>query len=93
MNGSGNVNVGGNGPGHAAQCGCHKHEAAKAAPAGREACRLRRTTVRPALSSAQPSGQLAFTGSDVSVPLTVGLWPSAGIGLTALGRRREIQTA
>ena len=45
------------------------------------------------LSSAQPSGQLAFTGSDVSLPLTVGLLAlTAGIGLTAAGRRRETQT-
>jgi hypothetical protein len=43
----------------------------------------------PSLSSAQPSsGQLAFTGSDVSVPLTVGLLAlGAGAGLTLLGRR------
>ena len=41
------------------------------------------------LSKAQPSGQLAYTGSDVSVPLTVGLLALvAGIGLTALTRRR-----
>jgi hypothetical protein len=42
----------------------------------------------PALSSAQPSGQLAYTGSDVSAPLTVGLLAlGAGAGLTLLGRR------
>jgi hypothetical protein len=45
----------------------------------------------PALSSAQPSGQLAFTGStgsDVSAPLTLGLLAlGAGAGLTLLGRR------
>ena len=41
------------------------------------------------LSKAQPSGQLAYTGSDVSLPLTVGLLALvAGIGLTALTRRR-----
>ena len=42
----------------------------------------------PVLSSAQPSGQLAYTGSDVSAPLTVGLLAlGAGAGLTLLGRR------
>ena len=50
-------------------------------------------TASPVLSSAQPCGQLAFTGSDISLPLTVGLhrprrW---AVGLTALGRRRQIR--
>jgi hypothetical protein len=95
VNGSGNVNIGGAGRDHhAGQCGCPKHEAeaprtvkpvSHAAPVAHKA---------PALSSAQPSGALAFTGSDVSVPLTVGLIAlGLGVGLTALGRRREIQTA
>jgi hypothetical protein len=41
--------------------------------------------------TAQPSGQLAFTGSDVSAPLTLGLLAlGAGAGLTFLGRRSAI---
>jgi hypothetical protein len=38
------------------------------------------------------SGQLAFTGSDIQVPATVGVLAlAAGLGLTVLGRRRESQ--
>lgn len=42
-----------------------------------------------AVSSAQPKGQLAYTGADVSVPLTVGLLTlMSGLGLALAGRRR-----
>jgi len=57
---------------------------AKAAPVGHKAA---------ALSSAQPSGQLAFTGAETSLPLTLGL-VALGVGgaLTLAGRRRETAT-
>lgn len=43
--------------------------------------------------TAQPAGQLAYTGADVSVPLTVGLLAlGAGLALTAAGRRRATGT-
>ena len=47
-----------------------------------------------AMSSAQPSkGQLAYTGSDVSAPLTLGLLAlGAGGALSLAGRRREATT-
>jgi hypothetical protein len=46
-----------------------------------------------ALSSAQPSGSLAFTGSDVGLPLVLGLLALVlGGGLTLAGRRRETAT-
>jgi hypothetical protein len=67
----------------------------KAAPAAvKPVAMTKPVTKAPVLSSAQPSAQkLAFTGSDVSLPLTVGLLAlTAGIGLTAAGRRRETQT-
>jgi hypothetical protein len=42
----------------------------------------------PVSATAQPSGQLAYTGADVSLPLTVGLIAlGAGFALTAAGRR------
>ena len=45
------------------------------------------------LSSAQPSGQLAFTGSDVSLPLTLGLLAlGAGDRPDLAGRRRQTAT-
>jgi hypothetical protein len=47
----------------------------------------------PVLSSAQPSGQLAFTGAETSLPLTLGLLAlGAGGALTLAGRRRETAT-
>jgi hypothetical protein len=93
VNGSGNVNIGGDGREHAAKPGdCPpKHE--EAGHAVKPAASAPVAHKAPALSSAQPSGQLAFTGSDISLPLTVGLIAlGLGVGLTALGRRREIQT-
>lgn len=42
------------------------------------------------MSSAQPSGELAFTGAETSLPLTLGLLAlGAGGALTLAGRRRE----
>jgi hypothetical protein len=94
VNNSGNVGIGVPAPGSASPCVCHKAEespAPEVKPAVRPASR--HMAAAPVLSSAQPSGQLAFTGSDVSLPLTVGLVAlAAGIGLTAAGRRRETQT-
>jgi hypothetical protein len=44
-------------------------------------------------ASAQPSGELAYTGADVSFPLTLGLLAlGAGGALTLAGRRRETAT-
>jgi hypothetical protein len=89
VNGSGNVNIGN--PQH---CACPKPEEASPAekPVAHAAPRHHAAPVAhraPVLSSAQPSGALAFTGSDVSLPLTVGLLALvAGIGLTALTRRQ-----
>ena len=75
---SGNVGSGDRGREHA---GAKPHAAAPKHVAPHRAA-------APVLSSAQPSGQLAFTGSDVSAPLTVGLLAlGAGAGLTLLGRR------
>jgi hypothetical protein len=43
-------------------------------------------------SDKQPTGELAFTGADVSLPLTAGLLAlGLGVGLTAAGRRRATQ--
>jgi hypothetical protein len=98
---SGNVGVGAPVPG---VCECPKPVAKADCPEGATPAAEVKAAVKPAakpaaksaarqLSSAQPSGQLAFTGSDVSLPLTVGLLAlAAGIGLTAAGRRRETQT-
>jgi hypothetical protein len=48
----------------------------------------------PVSRTAQPKGELAFTGSDVSVPLTLGLVAlGAGAALSLAGRRRETTTA
>jgi hypothetical protein len=59
--------------------------AAKATPAALKA---------PVSRTAQPKGELAFTGSDVSVPLTLGLVAlGAGAALSLAGRRRETTTA
>ena len=98
VNGSGNVGVGAPVPG-ASPCTCHKHEHAAPAAPVKEVAPVakhapRHSSSAPVSSSAQPSGTLAFTGSDVSLPLTVGLIAlGLGIGLTAAGRRRETQTA
>ena len=55
---------------------------------------VRYATPVKAVSSAQPSSQLAYTGSDVSVPLAVGLLTlTAGMGLAFAARRREAQEA
>jgi hypothetical protein len=87
-------------PGHH-EADCPKHENASPAVkpaaakpvAAKPAASAPVAHKAPAVSSAQPSGQLAFTGSDVSLPLTVGLIAlGLGVGLTALGRRRETQT-
>jgi hypothetical protein len=44
------------------------------------------------VSDKQPTGELAFTGADVSLPLTAGLLAlGLGVGLTAAGRRRATQ--
>ena len=92
VNNSGNIGVGAPVPG---SCTCPE-KAATAAPAAKPAVKMASAPAKHSgavLSSAQPSGQLAFTGSDVSLPLTVGLLALvAGLGLTVLGRRREIQT-
>jgi hypothetical protein len=93
VNGSGNVNIGNSRhDDHKADCPKHEAEAKPAvAPAAKPA--PRHSSSAPVSSSAQPSGQLAFTGSDVSLPLTVGLIAlGLGIALTAAGRRRETQT-
>jgi len=95
VNGSGNIGIGAPVPG---MCDCTKPVAKVEGPE-----QAAKPAVKPAsapakhsaavLGSAQPSGQLAFTGSDVSLPLTVGLLALvAGLGLTVLGRRRETQT-
>jgi hypothetical protein len=48
---------------------------------------------KKASASAQPSGQLAFTGAETSLPLTLGLLAlGAGGALTLAGRRRETAT-
>ena len=45
------------------------------------------------MSSAQPSGPLAFTGAETSLPLTLGLLAlGVGAALTLAGRRRETAT-
>jgi len=47
----------------------------------------------PVLSSTQSSGELAFTGAETSLPLTLGLLAlGAGGALTLAGRRRETAT-
>jgi hypothetical protein len=91
VNGSGNVSVGNVQP-VANPCTCpQKHQ--EASPAVQPVAHVAPVAKAPVSASAQPSGQLAFTGSDVSLPLTVGLIAlAAGIGLTAAGRRRETQT-
>jgi LPXTG-motif cell wall-anchored protein len=67
---------------HHAKPAAHKHHAAHRAAAPK------------AMSSAQPSkGQLAYTGSDVSAPLTLGLLAlGAGGALSLAGRRRSTTT-
>jgi hypothetical protein len=94
VNGSGNVNIGHSR--HADhEADCPKEHEAEVKPAVKPAAAPARHhhSSAPVSSSAQPSGQLAFTGSDVSLPLTVGLIAlGLGIGLTAAGRRRETQT-
>jgi hypothetical protein len=70
------------------RCGCDKASQAKktAAPVAHRAA--------PKLSSAQPKGELAFTGAETSLPLAVGLLAlGAGGALTLAGRRRETATA
>jgi len=63
----------------------HTASAAKATPAAHKA---------PVSRTAQPKGELAFTGSDVSAPLTLGLVAlGAGGALSLAGRRRETATA
>jgi hypothetical protein len=48
---------------------------------------------RKAVSSAQPKGELAYTGADSSLPLTLGLLAlGAGGALTLAGRRRDTAT-
>jgi hypothetical protein len=107
VNGSGNVGIGGRD--QWPWCDCDKdhrpvvkhedcpksHEEASPAvkPAVMPTAKPMPQHSAPVSASAQPSGQLAFTGSDVSLPLTVGLLAlAAGIGLTAAGRRRETRT-
>jgi hypothetical protein len=94
VNGSGNVNIGHSR--HADhEADCPKEHEAEVKPAVKPAAAPARHhhSSAPVSSSAQPSGTLAFTGSDVSLPLTVGLIAlGLGIGLTAAGRRRETQT-
>ncbi|TFV85749.1 hypothetical protein [Blastococcus sp. CT_GayMR16] len=104
VNGSGNVNVGGNGQWPWCDCDKDGHQDAKPGdcPQKHEEARPAVKPVAPAApvahqapasAKAQPSGQLAYTGSDVSLPLTVGLLAlGLGVGLTAAGRRRETQT-
>jgi hypothetical protein len=69
---------------HHAKPAGHKHHAHHAA----------HRAAPKALSSAQPSkGQLAYTGSDVSAPLTLGLLAlGAGGALSLAGRRRSTTT-
>jgi hypothetical protein len=70
-----------------------EHAKPGVSPAAKPAASSPVSQKAPAASSAQPSGQLAFTGSDVSLPLTVGLIAlGLGVGLAAAGRRRETQT-
>jgi hypothetical protein len=97
---SGNVNVGGDGYGHP-HADHHR-------PGGHADCpedkpqHSAKPSVKPASAptyrapvspTAQPAGQLAYTGADVSLPLTVGLIAlGAGFALTAAGRRRATET-
>ena len=91
VNNSGNIGIGAPVPGSGAHCGCPAAKPAAAKPAMKPASAPAKHSAA-VVSSAQPSGQLAFTGSDVSLPLTVGLLALvAGLGLTVLGRRRETQ--
>ncbi|TFV85750.1 hypothetical protein [Blastococcus sp. CT_GayMR16] len=92
VNGSGNVGVNAPVPG-VSPCECPKHEdASPAAMPVAHAAPVAHNRA-PVSASAQPSGQLAYTGSDVSLPLTAGLLAlGLGVGLTAAGRRRETQT-
>jgi len=93
VNGSGNIGIGAPVPG---MCNCPKPVAKVECPeqAVKPAMKPAAAPAKHAavVSSAQPKGELAFTGSDVSLPLTVGLLALvAGLGLTVLGRRRETQ--
>jgi hypothetical protein len=86
---SGNVGFGGrkDHDGHDARRHHGDKHGAEAKPAARP--EARHHAAAP-VSSAQPKGALAYTGSDVSLPLTAGLLAlAAGIGLTAAGRRRQ----
>ena len=105
VNGSGNVNVGGHDDKDKAKGDRDKD---RDRDYGRDKDRdcpkeQAKPTVKPAAAPvtyrapvnayAQPAGQLAYTGSDVSLPLTVGLLAlGAGAALTAAGRRRETQS-
>jgi hypothetical protein len=74
----------------------HRAAPAKAAPAAHRAANTdRAATTRAALNTtAQPRGQLAFTGAETSVPLTLGLIAlGAGGALTLAGRRRTTTAA
>jgi hypothetical protein len=64
-----------------------------AAPAAHKAAAAPAAKKAPVSANAQPSGTLAFTGAETSLPLTLGLL-ALGVGgaLTLAGRRRETAT-
>jgi hypothetical protein len=75
---------------HEAATPAHHAKPAAMAPAAMAPAALK----APVSRTAQPKGELAFTGSDVSVPLTLGLVAlGAGAALSLAGRRRETTTA
>ncbi|WP_040338922.1 hypothetical protein [Candidatus Blastococcus massiliensis] len=78
---------------HEDDCPAHHKPAVAPAPAKRAVAPV---TYRAATttSSAQPSSQLAYTGAETSVPLTLGLIAlGAGGALTLAGRRRSSTAA
>lgn len=98
VNGSGNVNIGpaaqpsGQKPSEQPSQKPCKKEAAKpaVAPAAAPTAAVPTAAKVSPVSSAQPTGTLATTGSDIELPLTAGLLAlGLGVGLTAAGRRRR----
>jgi hypothetical protein len=81
---------------HAADCPDHKaaapaHQVKRAAPVAHRAAPVAHRA--PKSTTAQPTGELAFTGAETTAPLTLGLIAlGAGGALTLAGRRRSTAT-